>query len=106
MQYNYKELKILQNKGYRIMEYSGFDIIAFLSAGIVVLFFVIVFAIKFFLTMYLPFVEEREYIEEKIKSKSGEERQFWEAELKNLYIGIIPFIGDYIVRKSRRRKRK
>ncbi len=88
------------------MEYSTFDIFVLFIAGIVILFFVLVFAIKFFLTMYLPFAEEREYIKEKIKSKSGEERLFWESELKNLYIGVIPLLGEYIVRKRRRRKRK
>lgn len=89
-----------------VMEYNAFDIFVLFIAAVLILFFVLVFAIKFFLTEYLPFAEEREYIKEKIQSKSGEERAFWEAELKNLYIGVIPFLGDYIVRKRRRRKRK
>ena len=88
------------------MEYSVFDIFVFLIAIGIALFFVLVFAIKFFLTEYLPFAEERDYIGAKIQTKTGEERVFWQSELQNLYIGLIPFLGEYIVRKRRKRKRK
>lgn len=82
------------------------DIFLQFLAIILILFFIIVIAMKFIMNVYIPFLDEREYIQMEIARNGGSERQHWERELRRLYIGSIPIIGKHINRRERRRRRK
>lgn len=61
---------------------------------------------KFVLGVYAPFIDDRDYIRMEIARSHGAERVHWKHELQRLYMGAIPFIGQYLVRKSREKSRK
>lgn len=81
--------------------------ILFLFLGICMLLLIAaIFLLKFIVSVYIPFVEEREFIRTEITRTHGNERMHWEHELKRLYISQIPFIGVMLAEKSRRRSRE
>lgn len=87
------------------MEHTSDIFVQFLGI-ILILLILLIFAVKFFINTYLPFIEERDYIHMEIASNSGTEKRYWQAELRNLYIGCIPFLGKLINGKLHPRKRK
>lgn len=52
--------------------------------------------LAFFINLYLPFKEERDYIKmEMERSYEEEEYRYWRRELKYLYLRSIPIIGRF-----------
>lgn len=52
--------------------------------------------LAFFINLYLPFKEERDYIKmEMERSYEEEEYRYWRRELKCLYLRSIPIIGRF-----------
>lgn len=50
----------------------------------------------FYINLYLPFQEEKNYIKMEM-ARSSEEKDylFWKSELKRLYLSKIPIIGRF-----------
>lgn len=61
---------------------------------------------KFFMKVYMPFVDDRDFIRMEIVRSHGNERVHWQHELKRLYIGMIPFVGGFLVSRSRAKGKK
>ena len=70
------------------------------------LFFIAVFIVKFIVRVYVPFLDERDFILMEIDRTHGDERIHWKHELKRLYISQIPFIGETLAENSRKRSRE
>lgn len=52
--------------------------------------------LAFFINLYLPFKEERDYIKmEMERSYEEDEYRYWRRELKYLYLRSIPLIGRF-----------
>ncbi len=76
-----------------------------IGIGLVV-FFLIIFIVKFIMDIYVPFIAERDYIKTEITRSYGDRRLHWERELKRLYVGSIPVVGEYFAGKIGRRGKK
>ena len=87
------------------IEYMTDITVLFLGAGLV-LFFAGILFVKFMASIYVPFIEERDYIRMEIAGKKGDERIHWEHELRRLYIAQIPFIGIFLAEQSRKKSRE
>ena len=67
----------------------------------VIIGFFLLFA--FFINLYLPFKEERDYIKmEMARSFEEEEYLYWKRKLKMLYIRKIPIVRSIVRRKYNR----
>ena len=76
--------------------------------GCLALLFVAIIFIKLIVCVYMPFLQERDFILSKIMWTCGEKRKHWKKELKRLYIGLIPVVGPMfadISRKIEKRRR-
>jgi len=62
------------------------------------------FCVVFEIAIFRPFREERRYFKLEISRSEGEERKFWERELKYFYIRTIPIIGKMLWKRRRKRK--
>ena len=82
------------------------DIIVLFLGACLVLLFAAVFLIKFIANVYVPFMEERDFIYMEIVRSKGNERIHWKHELRRLYIAQIPFIGVFLAERSRKRSRE
>ena len=82
------------------------DIIVLFLGACLVLLFAAVFLIKFIASVYVPFIEERDFIRMEIVRSKGNERIHWEHELRRLYIAQIPFIGIFLAEQSRKKSRE
>lgn len=65
---------------------------------LLILFAVALCMTVFILNIVIPFVQERKLIKMQIKYSDGEEQEFWEEELKYLYIRQIPIIRDFYIK--------
>lgn len=65
-----------------------------------------ILVVKFIAGTYMPFAEERDYLRMEVMRTHGNERIHWQHELRRLYLSLIPFIGVYLARRSRKRERK
>lgn len=59
----------------------------------------------FEIAVFRPFREERSRYKLEISRTSGEEKMFWEKELKYFNIRSIPFFGKKIYRRFKRKNR-
>lgn len=67
-----------------------------------------ILVVKFISSVYMPFVEERDYIRMEIARSHGDARIHYKHELRRLYLAQIPFIGGRLAEANRKRavKRK
>ena len=82
------------------------DVVVNVLGACVFLIFVAILLMKFVMHIYIPFTESREFIKLEIVKARGNARVHWQHELRRLYMGMIPLIGGYLVRKSRERGKK
>ena len=61
---------------------------------------------KFFMNVYMPFADDRDFIRMEIVRSHGNEKVHWQHELRRLYIGMIPFVGEFLVNRSRAKGKK
>ena len=66
----------------------------------------IILAIKYISTVYMPFVEERDFIKMEIARSHGSSRVHWKHELHRLYMAQIPFVGGMLAEANRMREAK
>ena len=84
---------------------NGTDIL-FETLGVcLILFFLIVFLVKYIVNVYMPFVDDRDFIRMEIMRSHGDERVHWKHELKRLYLSEIPFVGKYLAKNYMRRRK-
>lgn len=87
----------MENNANMFVEFLGMCLVAVI---------LIILAIKYISTVYMPFVEERDFIKMEIARSHGDSRVHYQHELKRLYLSQIPFIGGFLVEASRKRARK
>ena len=85
---------------------SRVDILIMFLGVCLLLMFTGILVIKFIMSVYLPFTEERNFIQREIMRTQGNEQVHWRHELKRLYISQIPLIGVYLAESSRKRGKK
>lgn len=74
--------------------YTTQDNTLFLIGIVILIFFAIII---FWVTIVIPLAEQRDYIKmEMQRSTSETEYNYWEKELKKLYLRYIPIIGKFI----------
>ena len=74
--------------------------IVIVITAVIIGFFLI---LAFFVSLYLPFKEERDYIKmEMARSFDEEEYLYWKRKLKMLYISKIPIVSSIARRKYKR----
>ena len=85
---------------------NGIDfILSFLGVCLVIL-IAAIFLVKFIAGVYMPFLEDREFIRMEIARSHGNERIHWKHELRRLYISQIPFVGASLAERNRRKSRE
>ncbi|MBR5218833.1 MAG: hypothetical protein IKV89_03785 [Clostridia bacterium] len=82
------------------------DILVIVLGALLALLIFAILMVKFIACVYLPFAEDRDFINLEILRSHGNERIHWQHEMKRLYLGMIPIIGKYLVRLSRKRGKK
>ena len=60
--------------------------------------------VAFIINIWIPFMQERRYLKLEIERTSGNERKYWERELKKLYVRVFPF-ATVFMKKSKNKKR-
>lgn len=85
---------------------NGIDFILSFLGVCLVLLIAAIFLVKFVAGVYVPFIEDRDFIRMEIARSHGNERMHWERELRRLYISQIPIIGVALAERSRRRSRE
>ena len=85
---------------------NGTDLILSFLGVCLVLLIAAIFLVKFVAGVYVPFIEDRDFIRMEIARSHGDERIHWKHELKRLYISQIPFIGVSLAERNRRRSRE
>ena len=78
------------------------DAVLFLGICLVVLLAGILF-VKFMANIYVPFIEERDFIRMEIMRSKGDARIHWQHELRRLYIAQIPLIGGFLAERDRKK---
>ncbi len=68
----------------------------YIMISIIILFFAPLFLASFYVNFYLPFDRQRKSIKLEIERGDSEEKEYWEKELKKLYISLLPFSGKFI----------
>ena len=63
---------------------------------IIILFLAPLFLGSFYVNFYLPFDRQKKSIKLEIDRADSEEKEYWEKELKKLYISIIPFSAKFV----------
>ena len=87
------------------MNYELTDVFILLAGAIVVIAFLVMFVIKFIVSVYFPFVDEYEHINHKIMfSTHYDERKYWQREKQRLYVRYIPLIGEFLANRMKRKK--
>ena len=66
----------------------------------------IILLVKYISTVYMPFIEERDFLKMEIARSHGNNRVHYQHELKRLYLSQIPFIGASLAERSRRKSRE
>lgn len=88
------------------MNYELTDMFMLLAGAVVVIVFLVMFIIKFIVSVYFPFIDEYDHIKKKIMfSTHRDERAYWLREKQILYVSYIPVIGEAMARKMKKRKK-
>ncbi len=89
------------------MNHELTDTFLLLAAIVMIIAFLVMFLMKFIVSVYFPFVDEHEHIKSKIIfSTSHDERAYWIREKRRLYISCIPWIGGFIVQRMGKKKKR
>lgn len=86
--------------------YTGTDILVMVLGGCLVLLILAILLMKFITCVYLPFMDDRDFIKLEIIRTHGNERVHWQHEMKRLYLSMIPIIGNYLVDLDRKKGQK
>ena len=84
------------------------DILIIFLGVCLALLFAAILAMKLISSVYIPFLQERDYIRSKIMWTYGEKHDYWKKELIRLYLGLIPIIGPLfadIMKKIEKKRR-
>lgn len=87
----------MENNANIFIEFLGICLVAVI---------LIILAIKYIAAIYMPFIEERDFLKMEIARSHGNNRVHYQHELKRLYLSQIPFIGGFLVEASRKRASK
>ena len=70
--------------------------------------FVVLFVVAaFIVNFWLPFIKQRNYIKMEIRRSDGEEKKYYERQLKLFYASHVPLVRRFIFkREEKRRNRK
>ena len=89
------------------MNYELTDVFILLAGAVMVIAFLVMFIIKFIVSVYFPFVDEYERIKHKIIfSTNYDERKYWQREKQRLYVRYIPLIGGFLANRMKVKKKK
>lgn len=58
-----------------------------------------VFVINYYVSVIIPFNNEKKYIEEEIQRSVGRARRHWQKKLKKHKLTLVPFIGKWLSKK-------
>ena len=87
----------MENNANMFVEFLGICLVAII---------LIILAIKYISSVYMPFVEERDFLKMEIARSHGNNRVHYQHELKRLYLSQIPFIGVMLAEANRAREAK
>lgn len=87
----------MENNTNMFVEFLGICLVAII---------LIILLVKYISTIYMPFVEERDFLKMEIARSHGNNRVHYQHELKRLYLSQIPFIGGMLAEANRKRMRK
>lgn len=70
--------------------------------------FVVLFVVAaFIVNFWIPFIKQRNYIKMEIRRSDGEEKKYYERQLKLFYASHVPLVRRFIFkREEKRRNRK
>ncbi len=70
--------------------------------------FVVLFVVAaFIVNFWIPFIKQRNYIKMEIRRSDGEEKKYYERQLKLFYASHVPLVRRFIFkREEKRRDRK
>ncbi len=71
----------------------------FVLIAILIIIIALIILIAFYINVWIPFANRRNYIKMEISRTTGEKRKYWKRQLKYLYIDHIPLIGKLILKK-------
>lgn len=57
---------------------------------------VIIVIILFFISVVIPFCNQRKYIKTEIARSTGREKKYWKKELRKLWLSLLPFSNYFI----------
>lgn len=87
----------MENNANIFIEFLGICLVAVI---------LIILIVKYISTVYIPFIEERDFLKMEIARSHGNNRVHYQHELKRLYLSQIPFIGTMLAEANRNRMRK
>ena len=68
--------------------------------------FVVVFVVAaFIVNFWIPFIRQRIYLKMEIRRSEGEERKYYERQLKLFYASHIPMVRRFIFKREEKRKK-
>ena len=89
------------------MNYEMTDVFVLLAGAALVIAFLVMFIIKFIVSVYFPFVDAYDHIKSKIMfSNNYDEQKYWIKEKKRLFVSYIPLVGEFLARKMKSKKKK
>ena len=87
----------MENNANIFVEFLGICLVAVI---------LIILLVKYISTVYMPFVEERDFIKMEIARSHGNSRVHWQHELHRLYLAQIPFVGGMLAEANKTREIK
>ena len=75
---------------------------------LIITIFVVLFVVAaFIVNFWIPFIKQRNYIKMEIRRSDGEEKKYYERQLKLFYASHVPLVRRFIFkREEKRRDRK
>ena len=55
-----------------------------------------------YVEFYLPFIKQIRIIKLELNRSDGEEREYWQRELRRVYVRCIPFVGERLYRRLKK----
>lgn len=69
--------------------------------------FVVLFVVAaFVVNLWLPFIKQRNYIKMEINRSDGEEKKYYERQLKLFYASHVPLVRRFIFRREEKRRNR
>lgn len=89
------------------MNYESSDVFVLLAGAALVIVFLVMFIIKFIVSVYFLFVDEYDYIKNKIMfSTHHDERVYWLKEKRKLFVSYIPIVGGFLASRMKTKNKK